>query len=556
MFVRTIRRKTTQNITVQIVASVREPGKGPRQKIIKHMGSAPEGPLLDALLQLARLTKHRLLEEQQPSLFPMAYFATRVQQARHGTQQDRPLPIPDARKLEEEKRLTMGIHEVFGRLYDQLGFQQVFGACRKMAARLFRQAVLMRLAAPGHSKRACCDKLSKDHGVEVSPDKFYRTMDALDDQRIARLQSIVSYEVRGLLQEKVDVLFFDVTTLFFASTKEDDLRKKGFSKDGKPQKVQVVLALLQTVEGLPIGYELFPGNTADVHKLRPALQGLRKRFEVDKVVLVADAGMLSQDNLDLLTSEGWHFVVAARLRSLARRVDATLFGSHDWVVTGEDTRVADVALQGLRLVLRYSQNRAAKDVHERERIVEKLKRRLTQGIKGNGKQGRNLKVDRGAVALNQAAIDRDARFDGLHGLWTNLDRDRHPAQHIYQYYGELWRIEEGFRVLKHTMATRPIFHWNPSRVKAHIAICFVAFSLLRLLRYKYNCGHAGKAPLSEARILSELRRVQTSLITDRSTLKQYLIASPATTAQRALFSTVGLKYPSTTRELKAPEQLR
>ena len=134
----------------------------------------------------------------------------------------------------------------------------------------------MRLAAPGSSKRACCDKLSRHHGVEVNPDKFYRMMDAVNDDRIARLQSI-GHEVRGLLQERV-VLFFDVTTLFFASDKGDDLRKKGFSKDGKPQKVQVVLAL-QSVEGLPYDDELFPGSTTDVRTLKPALKALRERFE-------------------------------------------------------------------------------------------------------------------------------------------------------------------------------------------------------------------------------------------------------------------------------------
>ena len=382
MLVRTLRRKTTQNVSVQIVESTRVPGKGPRQRIIKHMGAAPEGPLLDALVRLAHRAKLRLLEERQPTLFPMEYWAARVQGARQDSQSDQPLPIPDARKLVETKRLIMGVHEVFGTLYDRMGFQKVFGARKKMAARLFRQAVLMRLAAPGSSKRACCGKLSRHHGVEVNPDKFYRMMDTVNDDRIARLQSIVSHEVRGLLQERVDVLFFDVTTLSFASDKGEDLRKKGFSK-----------------------------------------------------------------------------------------------------------------------------------------------------------------------------IDRDACFDGLHGMWTSLDRDNHPAQHIYAYYEERWRIEEGFRVRKHTMATRPIDHWTPSRVKAHIAICFVAFALLRLLRYQHNTMHAGQEPLSEARILAELSGAQVSLITDTSTLKQYLLASPATAAQRTLYSAAGLKYPSRTRELADPGPL-
>ena len=519
------------------------------------MGSAPKGPALEALLRLAELARLQLQEERQPSLFPVDYMASLLQIARHGEQQDKPLPIPDARELQESKRLTLGIHEVFGTLYDQMGFTKVFGARKKMAARLFRQAVLMRLAAPGSSKRACCDKLAKYHGVTVNPDKLYRMMDAVDDTRIARLQSIVSHTVRGFLDEQVSMLFFDVTTLYFASDKPDALRQKGFNKDGKPQKVQLVLALFQTVEGLPIGYELFPGNTADVRTLKPALEALKERFRIGNVILVADAGMLSRQNLDLLASEGWDWVVAARLRSLSRTMEAMLFKPHNWIMVSEDTRIAELALQGQRLVIRHSESRARKNALEREKTVAKLQQRLTQGIKGNGKAGRFLSVDRGAVTLDHDAIERDARYDGLHGVWTSLDRKRYAAQDIYAYYGQLWRIEDGFRVLKHTMMTRPIYHWTPRRVRAHMAICFVAFALLRLLRYQYNCMHAGQEPLSEARILEELTDVQTSLLVDTSTLKRYLVASPATKVQRALYRVVDLTYPSRTRELIAADPL-
>ena len=115
-------------------------------------------------------------------------------------------------------------------------------------------------------------RLAEDHGVEVAVEKFYRMMDRLDERRVGLLQRIVFNEVMGLLGGKIEVVFFDVTTLSFASEVEDSLRLKGWSKDGKPQRVQVVLALLQNGEGLPIGYELFPGNTADVSTLEPVLE--------------------------------------------------------------------------------------------------------------------------------------------------------------------------------------------------------------------------------------------------------------------------------------------
>ena len=377
-------------------------------------------------------------------------------------------------------------------------------------------------------------------------DKFYRMMDAVTEARITQLQSVVSREVTGLLGGTVDVLFFDVTTLSFASEKADELRKKGFSKDGKPHRVQVVLALIQTRQGLPIGYELFSGNTADVQTLKPAIAKLKAR--VDRVVFVADAGMMSKENLSLLISQGYAYVVAARLRSMSAAHMKQVTGKQAWQKTGRGRSVAACRIGDRRLILRYCPKKAAKDAHKRAEAVEKAKKRLGSELKGQGKAGRFLKVDKGAVHLNEAAIKKDARFDGLHGVWTSLELET-PSQ-VYARYGELWRIEEGFRVLKHTMAIRPIFHWTARRVKAHVAICFAAFALLRLLRYLYNTRHGAEHPLSEGRVLAELRKVETSVLRDRKTNAYYALPSAANPTQIRLYKAVDQTLRRTTVLLK------
>ena len=244
----------------------------------------------------------RLQEEKQPSLFPAADRADEILLARRRKQQTKPLPIRDARALEETKRVCVGFHEVFGALCDRLGPSEVFTERQTMARHLFRQAVLLRLAAPKGGKSGHARRLSKEEGTEVPVEKFYRMMDAVNAGCIRRLQDIVSQEVMGLFGGNVDVFFFDVTTLSFASNREDELWKKGYSKDGKPHRVQVVLALIQTRQGLPIGYELFAGNTTDVKTLDPVIAALQQRFALGKVVFVADAGMMSQENLALLLS--------------------------------------------------------------------------------------------------------------------------------------------------------------------------------------------------------------------------------------------------------------
>ena len=538
MYVRELRRKTTQNIAVQIVESYRNQDGQPRVRIIQHMGSVrPEA--VDGLVKIAYLELARIQQERRPSLFPAESYVDEVVAARRKTRSSKALVIQDARKLEEVRRICLGFHEVLGALYDQMRFAKIFGGRQHMARRLFKQAVLLRLAAPGESKLAHARQMSKDVGVDVPVEKFYRMMDAVTDEGIAQLKHLVSDETVGLLGGKLEVLFFDVTTLSFASEQSDELRKKGFSKDGKPHKVQLVLALIQTQQGLPITYELFPGNTTDVKTLEPAMQQLKARFELDRLIVVADAGMLSTENLALLKSLGCDYIVAARLRSLSELHTRKILGQQTWTVLATGRKVTEHTLGGRRLILRYCPKKAARDVHLRDKAVEKVKKRLKQAVKGTGKSGRFLKVKQDGVSLDKAAIARDQKYDGLHGVWTSLDDL--PSEQVYQHYGELWRVEEGFRVMKHTMAVRPVFHWVERRVRAHIAICFVAFALLRILRHRYNARFGSKQRLSEGQILAELGAVETSMIRDRGNQAQYLLPSKVTDATARLYQTIGLK---------------
>ena len=536
LFVRKLKRKTTRNIAVQIVRTERTKAGKVRQKIVRHMGTAPEGPVLDALVQIAERERLRIEEDRQPSLFPSAHSASVILAARHREQPDAPIPLADIRKLVEVKRVCVGFHEVFGALYARLGLSHLFSTRHTMAARLFRQAVLLRLAAPGGSKLAHARRLSKEDGVEVPVDKFYRMMDAVTDKRIAHLQAVVAREVKDLLGGKLDVLFF--TTLAFASDKADDLRKKGYSKDGKHNRVQVVLALMQTCDGLPVGYELFQGNTADVKTLEPAIQSLKERFELGRVVFVADSGMLSADNIALLRSLNHDYVIAARLRSMKAEDLAKVTAADPWQRTDDGRKVKEVTIGDRRLVLRYCPKRAAKDAHERRKAVEQAKKRLAAGVKGSSRSSRFLKVSRDAVQLNEAAIEKYRQLEGLHGVWTSL-KDT-PCQEVYAQYGGLWQIEEGFRVLEHTMAVRPVFHWTERRVSAHLAICFAAFALLRILRRHYNTRHGGEASLSEGQILAELRDVEVSVVRDNTTQRHYVMPAAANSTKIRLYKAMGL----------------
>ncbi len=530
MFIRTVERQTTKNIAVQIVESYRNRKGQPRQRILRHMGSVPP-EAVPALEKLAKLEMQKLVEERKPSLFPPESYAERVIAARNTPRDSGPPVIKDARKLEELCRLCLGFHEIMGTLYDQIGFARVFGSRQEMSRRLFKQAVLLRLAAPGDSKLVHSRQMSKDADVEVPVEKFYRMMDAVTDDRIAQIKRLVSEETSRMLGGGFNVLFFDVTTLSFASENDDELRKKGFSKDGKPHRMQVVLALVQTREGLPVTYELFPvsrhpGNTTDVTPLEPAIKKLKERFELDRMIVVADPGMLSKENLALLQNMGCEYIVAARLRSMNKAHIKVVTQEQSWTNQSAGRKVTEHKLDGRRLILRYCPQKATQDEKTRKKAIEKVKKRFAKGVKGNGRSGRFLRVDQDAVSLDEAAIEKDKKFDGLHGVWTSIE-DLTPSQ-VCQYYGELWRIEEGFRVIKHTMAVHPIFHWKERRVQAHVAICFVAFTLLRILRYRYNTRYGSKHRLNEEQILAELGNVEASVICDRGNHAEYLLPSKPT----------------------------
>ena len=251
--------------------SYRNKKEQPRQRILRHMGSVLPEPI-PALEKLAELEMQKLVEEQKLSMFPPESHAERVIVARNAPQDSGPPVIKDARKLEELRRLCLGFHETMGLLYDQIGFARVFGSRQEMSRRLFKQVVLLRPAASGDSKLAHSRQMSKDAGVEVPVEKFYRMMDAVTEDQIKHLKRLVSDETIGMLGDKLNVLFFDVTTLSFASENDDELRKKGSARMESRTGCKWFLYWCKPTRNSRCPMNCFPGNTTDVKTLEPAMK--------------------------------------------------------------------------------------------------------------------------------------------------------------------------------------------------------------------------------------------------------------------------------------------
>lgn len=375
-------------------------------------------------------------------------------------------------------------------------------------------------------------------------------MDKITDNQIIKLNTLVLNQTKSLLDDKIDVIYFDATTLYFESFTEDidseeepALKKNGYSKDGKFNQPQVVLALLVTKQGLPIGYKAFSGDTFDGHTIIPALKDVKEQFKVDNIVYVADSGMFNKTNLEEFDKMGENtddnnknitYIVGARIKNMVANIKEQILDISSYTKMDDNTKVKTIDYDGKKLVVTHSLQRAKKDKHERTKAIKKLKDRLkaSKSVKSqlsNAGYKKYLQLESSddtkkscdlSIVLNEAKILEDEQWDGLKGIVTN--NTTLSNEELIHQYSNLWQVEESFRITKHDLKIRPIYHWKPSRVKAHLAISFMAYTLVRHLEYRVRLQYV---KLSPEKIRQILLQVQTSIYYDTKTNNKYSMPS-------------------------------
>jgi len=555
MFVRTSKGTRQNSKTVTLVESFRNEQGQPRQRIIRTVGTASNAEDLERLQREGQRLKAELEELQNPLVLPAENLAEAASQAHRNSARRRGRKtFTLAVDTPKERTLILGIHEVFGQLFDELRLGEVFTKQQTVPRRIFRHTTLMRLAEPGTRKSGMVSPTHDTYGWRLSVEKVYRMMDTLTPARLKHLRQRISGHVQRLLPEPLEVAFISMKSLSFTSTRKDDLLQKGWSKDNKPNRVQVVLALVQTREGLPIDYHVFASNTTDIATLRPMLDGLRKDHHIERAVVIMDAGIASHKHLAELDQEGWHYVFESRLRQLPRNVWANALEGLEWSDWHADAdrpsdaiRLAEFNHDGRRIVLKYSSRRSANDRRRRERAVVNAESQVRRGSPTlHGEAAKYLQVAKGGVALDEEAIARDASFDGIYGVTTNLDE---PMEAVRRLYAGLSQIEDGFSVMKHDLEIRPNFHWTEPRVHAHIGICYTAFALMRILRQQYRNRHPDRDVPSEKKIREELLKADASVFVDIKRERGWMQLQRPSNLQRELYSTVGLSYKAGIIEL-------
>ena len=367
---------------------------------------------------------------------------------------------------------VIGPELIFGRIYDGIGFGQI-------EEELFRYLVITRLYHPG-SKLKTIDYLERFSGVHKSVDEIYRFMDKLNSHYKEQVENISFEHTRRVLGGQINIVFYDMTTLHFEASDEDDLRKMGFSKEGRHKQPQIYLGLLVGLEGFAIGYDIFEGNIFEGHTLIPVLQKFENRFSLKKPIVVADAGLLTEENIELLQRNNYQYIIGARIRNESKGVKNEIL-SKQW----KDEQYFTISKnKDTHLIVSYSTNRAAKDEHNRKRGLMRLekslkKNRLTKSHINNKGYNKYLKF-KGEfdVEIDYEKFNADKQWDGLKGYITNT---KLSPQEVIKNYKHLWHIEKAFRMSKTDLQIRPVYHRLKHRIEGHICIAFAAYAVYKEL---------------------------------------------------------------------------
>lgn len=544
MFIRINKTPNSPRKSIQICETYRKDGKV-KQRIVHYVGIAlddrEEQKLKDYGNELiAKITLQRQEATAQQSLLPLdeqeLVALTRAKQGRPTRKNIQDILPPSEVKLDEikeEARIIEGVHDIGGSMFDEL-YSGLFPEKRLM--KIIKDVVLARLVTPS-SKHKTQQRLAAHFGKHHSLDSIYRMMDALFP-KINAMKQMTFNKTKSLFPDKMDLILFDVTTLYFESIEVDELRKFGYSKDCRFNTTQVVLALATNQDGLPVGYELFEGNRAEVTTLLSAIESWRELFSIKHVCFVGDRAMFTKSNLELLEKHHCQYIIAAKLKSLSKSAQEELFNEEHYrptVLSHQLAWVGEFEHQGARLIVSYKTKRGLKDQKERQVIINKIEKTL--GKKGHPEKlitnaGVKKYVTRNndaSVSLDEEKIQEAAQWDGLHGIITNIKEDN--AESLIARYARLWVIEESFRINKHNLEMRPIFHWKPERIHAHIALCYMAFSVLRHIQYRVNLTQK----ISIETILEELLNVQASIHIHKRTQDRYRLPGSFSNHARKIY---------------------
>lgn len=466
MFIREKKNKSG-SISIQIISK-----KNKKYKVIETIGCAKDRFEKEKLLFKAK----ERLKELEPRLF---YFESKENEKKEIN-------------ISNEELIPIGDELIFGKMYEKLGCNKIFS---KKDEFLFKSLVISRILYPG-SKLYLSDYLFYFKKIEILEDKIYQFLDTLyQDEIKEEIERCVYESTLKKINKKLVVCFYDVTTLYFESESEDDLRKIGFSKEGRLARPQIQLGLFTTTQGYPLAYDVYEGNKFEGHTLKENLENFQKRFKLEnnKPIVVADRGMLNSDNLAYLEENEYSYIIGAKIKNSSNEVKEYISNlefkndnqTYEIYLDKNNNLVKDRKLAKHRLILSFSTKRMKKDRYLREKHLNKLKEKIENSsnltkkdLKSPYKKYLDLESKCNVTfTLNEEKVKIDEKLDGIKGYITNDFKLSHNE--IISHYTNLYFIEESFRMSKTDLRIRPIYHRLEDRIKAHILISFVSYAIYR-----------------------------------------------------------------------------
>jgi transposase len=418
---------------------------------------------------------------------------------------------------------------LLGKLFDQIGFNVINDE-------LFRKLVLARLCYPV-SKLKTVDYLRRYEGYQTNEDDIYRYLDKLNKTQKRIVEQISYAHTLKVLNNTIQIVFYDVTTLYFEIEQEDTLRKTGYSKEGKHQNPQIVLGLLVSTNGYPLAYEIYEGKKFEGDTLLPVINLFKRKYKLDNLVVVADAGLLSSKNITSLERNHYQYILGARIKNESQLMKDKILSLK---LKDGESEVIEKS-ERLRLIVAYSQARAKKDNANRERGIAKLEKqlktnKLTKAQINNKGYNKFLKMNGEVkIFLDQTKIAADKKWDGLKGYITNTSLNKTD---VIENYSHLWRIEKAFRVAKTDLKIRPIFHFAKRRIEAHICITFVAYKIYKELERQLKELKSTLSPEKAIEIAKTIYGITATKPHSKKVFKKTLIISEEQRNLATLFNLV------------------
>lgn len=472
--------------------------------VVKHFGSARNYEELLALKKTAAAWIEK--ESKQRSLFPSVKSV-------------------GSNLIRLDQCQYLGVR--YGFIYEVLNqTAKHFGFCSLAKTNMLVDLVIIRIIEPA-SKLHSLELLKEFFNISYSRRGLHRYL-----PKLAILKDKTESKVLALAKKEFNfdfsLVFYDVTTLYFETFKQDELRERGFSKDNKAQQPQILIGLIVNEQGFPVAYEIFKGNKFEGHTLIPLISDFKRKHNIGKLTVVADAAMLSLDNVKALKASGLSYIVGARIGNLSER----LIKQISLELNQQDGKSVRLKTDHGQLICDFNLKRYRKDKADMDKQIKKAEALL--------KQPNNIKrikfitsQNKNRFELNNELIAKTKRLLGIKGYYTNLPETVSDSAIIKQYHN-LWHVEQAFRVAKSDLEIRPIFHFKEQTIQAHILICFMALAICKYLEIK--------TAKSIRQIVRNLKSVTDARIKNSLTGEEITLRSEITLEIKDILLKLGLSY--------------